>query len=84
MSKYEANKVNSKILEKQSLQNVYDLLNIHNNLFHYIFNIFVPNHLPNLSQVIRSNTPTNYTATKDLPKNISVYDYIRYCEGCLR
>lgn len=34
MSKYEANKVKSKILEKESLQNVYDLLNIYHNLFY--------------------------------------------------
>lgn len=34
MSKYEANKVKSKILVKQSLQNVYDLLNIYHNLFY--------------------------------------------------
>lgn len=32
MSKCEANKVTSKILEKQSLHNVYDLLNIYHNL----------------------------------------------------
>lgn len=34
MSKYEANKVKSKILGKESLQNVYDLLNIYQNLFY--------------------------------------------------